>query len=555
MDYLKLITNKQSELSTMFERMDRDADMFHSRPYQMLGVDGKKIDKAYHITLLDAAQFLDKAVARITSVSRQVLVESGKMPGEKTSYIENFINDLQFEIDSRLASKGEADAFTQHTELVCARGPIVEQNLLRVENGQLIPDSRPIDSRWFTYELSEGQMIWGCVETLRTAADIEAEFGCQITRQNAPVLDFWNDGVEAIFVDGRQVDERSNGYGYPPFVIAFPATSSALRDTDYYTRLGDSIMHSLRTSDGHYLFEEKNFVASNLKTLSSKSIAPDLQFPSPADGDYQALPAEYPAGTGVMLQTKEAAQLIPRPDVADSTVRYAQIIQEQIDRGTFSAMDYGTIDLPLSAVAITRITSGREELMLPRLNALAALCQSSARMKVRQFQRFGEKLDLGEEGHRRTYSPVDLDGEYVIKYRFYTSSQEQMAGAAAICNALGDHVSEEYKQEQVLRLQDPAGERAQIAIEQAAKADPVIALENQMRGFIKAQEASDDKDTKDWNDLLARTILERIISIIKQRKASESQPTVVNLEQNALAKPSAIQAVPVFGGGRQVKTQ
>ena len=64
MDYLNLIQNKQNELSAMFDRMDRDADMFHSRPYQMLGVAGKKIDKAYHITLLDAAQFLDKAVTR-----------------------------------------------------------------------------------------------------------------------------------------------------------------------------------------------------------------------------------------------------------------------------------------------------------------------------------------------------------------------------------------------------------------------------------------------------------------------------------------------------------
>ena len=555
MDYLELITNKQSELSPMFDRMDGDAAMFHSKPYQMLGVDGKKIDKAYHVTLLDAAQFLDKAVSRITSVSRQVLVESCKLPGEKTSAIENFLNDLQFEIDARLGAKGEADAFTQHAELVCARGPIVEQNLLRVENGRLIPDSRPIDSRWFTYELTEGKMMWGCVETLRTAADVESEFGYRITGTTGAVLDFWDENSEAIFVDGHQVDERPNGYGYPPFVIAFPSTSSALKDPDYYLRLGDSIMHSLRTGDGHYLFDEKNFIASNLKTLSSKSIAPDLQFPSPADGDYQALPAEYPAGTGVMLQTKEPAELIPRPDVANSTLRYAEMIQEQIDRGSFSAMDYGTISLPLSAVAIARLTSGREELMLPRLNALAALCQSSGKMKIRQFQRFGEKLELGEEGHRRTHSPVDLNGEYVIKYRYYTSSQEQMAGAAAICNALGDHVSEEYKQDQVLILRDPAGERAQIAIEQAAKADPIIALENQMREFIKAQEASDDKETKDWNDLLARTILERIISIMKQRKTSESQPMAVNLEQNTVAKPAAIQAVPVFGGGRQVKTQ
>jgi hypothetical protein len=41
---------------------------------------------------------------------------------------------------------------------------------------------------------------------------------------------------------------------------------------------------------------------------------------------------------------------------------------------------------------------------------------------------------------------------------------------------------------------------------------------------------------------------------VKQHKASEIQPMAISLEQNALAKPSAIQAVPVFGGGILVKT-
>jgi hypothetical protein len=49
MDYLNLIENKQSELSTMFKRMDRAADMFHSRPYQVLGVYGVFVACCGHI--------------------------------------------------------------------------------------------------------------------------------------------------------------------------------------------------------------------------------------------------------------------------------------------------------------------------------------------------------------------------------------------------------------------------------------------------------------------------------------------------------------------------
>lgn len=558
-DYLTLIRNKQSNLAVMYARMDNDAAMFHSHEYKMKAADDKtEVPNILNVTLLDAAQFLDKSVARLAGVERQVLVEGEHMSGDETSKVEEFLTDLQFESDARLSRKGEAEAFTQHAELVCARGPIVEQNLLRVAGGELVPDSRPIDSRWFTYEMSDDKMIWGCCGSRRTKADISIEYGYDISSDYGIVLDFYNDTREAIFVEDEQVDERENPYGYPPFVIAFPATSSALRSHDYIQRLGDSILHSLRTANGKYLFNEKNYVASNLKTLSSKSIKPDLQFPSTPgpDGEphYQALPPSYPDGTGAMLQTSQPAVLVPRPDVALSTTMFSQMIDTAIQRGTYASLDYGVIDMPLSAVAISRLAQSKDELLLPRLNCIAALWQASANMKIKQFLFFQEALSLGQEGHRRSYSPVDLEGEYTVKFRFHTSSQEQMASAASIATALGPLVSDEFKQDIILNLQDPAGERAKLGVERSRKADPALDLFDQMKGYIDAQEAADDNTVKAENDVLARLILARIVSILKQRQASENQPMPINLSQDAKVSTPGSPGIPVFTGGG-VKTQ
>jgi len=45
MDYLNLIEDKQSELAAMFARMDGDAAMFHSKPYEMKSITRRSISE------------------------------------------------------------------------------------------------------------------------------------------------------------------------------------------------------------------------------------------------------------------------------------------------------------------------------------------------------------------------------------------------------------------------------------------------------------------------------------------------------------------------------
>lgn len=560
MDYLKLIEAKESELSTMHGRMDRDANKFQSAPFTMYKSDGRtKVDHVYNVTLLDAAQFLDKAVAKLTAVKRQAVVKGKKLSSDQSSVIEAFLADLQFEIDARLIAKGECDSFTQHSELVCARGPIAEQVMMRFDptTSEFVPDSRPLDARWFLWDFTDGNINWGRLKTKRSKAAILAEYGIEIKGDDAYVEDFWDSEIEAIYVDKKLVKLLRNEYGEPPYVIAFPSTSSALKIENSIERLGDSIMHSLRTSDGQYLFDEKNFVASIVKTLAVKAITPDLQFPTgealPDDKpEYQALPQERPHGDGAMIQVKQPAQLVPREDMTQALQTYAQMINEQLDRGTFSALSHGILELPLPAAGIAQLMGANDDLLLPRLNCLASLRQSAAKMAIRQIKKLGEPIQLGEEGSKRSYSPADLEGDYTVKFRFFTASREQMVGAAAIAQQVAPYMSAETIQDEVLQIQDPAAERAKMAEERSKKAIPALDLYEQMRGHIKAQEATDDEAEKAEHDIQARFILERIVSIVKQQRASESQPMPVNLEQAAkVATPGAPgMAIPPGAGGQ-----
>ena len=99
-----------------------------------------------------------------------------------------------------------------------------------------------------------------------------------------------------------------------------------------------------------------------------------------------------------------------------------------------------------------------------------------------------------------------LDGEYVIKYRYFTSSKEEQASDAAIANAMRPDVSEDFIRRNIYKLSDPDGEKMKQRAEQAERLDPVIGLYRQMVALIDAEE-----------DLEARLTLAQIEQILRQR--------------------------------------
>ncbi len=557
MDYLQLIKDKQDELQPMFSRMDADREVFLAAPYVMRDRRGRKMPDVYHVTLLDAPMFAKKAVDRIISVSRQTLVEpasSGRAVSDRrAAVVESFLDDLQLEIDARLACRGELDAFSQHAFFTCYRGPCVEQVLLRLDNGELVPDSRPIDPRYFTYEQSDDGLTWGCVETVRGKAAIKAEYGVEVAGRTAVVLDFWNDELEVVFVDGKKVAENANPYGYAPFVISFPASTIPLKDQGSIKYKGDSILHTLRDDAGHYLFEEKNYIASILKTLAMENLKPAQQLPASEAAEYQPLPENgYPA-PGEVIQVKSPMLPVQKGDVKGATLKYYDMVETQLRQSTYSSLDYGTIDMPLSAVAMVQVQSGKNEMLLPRLNNVASLTAQAGRMKLRQVLQMGRSVRLGEEGHKRTYKPSELRGEYVLKYRFFTSSLEQTASQAAIANAMGDLVSRQFKQEHILRLQDPARVQAEIDDETTRQLDPVSDLMQRVYALISRREEAAETAEKDLLDARARSLLQMAVGIARQRASAVREPQSVDIQQDvrqaAASSPPRSGVMPVFAQG------
>ncbi len=110
--------------------MDLDRDIAFATPYTMIDAKKKAVKGVANVTLPQAKAFLAKCVARLANVERQTIVESDSLDDKKTSKIEGFLDDFDYESDMILLKKGLKDEISHLAEQVCLRGPIAEHILL-----------------------------------------------------------------------------------------------------------------------------------------------------------------------------------------------------------------------------------------------------------------------------------------------------------------------------------------------------------------------------------------------------------------------------------------
>ena len=539
---LTIVTDKETEFSSLTQRMDDDRDLRNLSAYKMKTLDGTKdMPGVSNVTLPEPALFISKTIAILSGVQRQPVVEADEktMKDSDTSFIEGFIEDMEYEIDSYLNQKGEIPAFNFHADIACARGRIAEQIVTRVESGVYIPDVRPLDTRYFTYELGTKGMLWGAVKTWRTKAWIDEEYPeAYFSGKTGIVRDIWNKKENVIYVDDREIKRQPNIYKKPPFTLQIVPAGSVLKDQDNLKYTGESVYEMLRK-----IFPELNFIASTLKTLNYGLFKPPLSRASKL-GEEATPPESYPGDPGSVtsVEMPGAIQPVFTPDIRRFTTLYNQIIKEEADKAGYSLMDFGGLLWPMSEVALARLARGKLELLLPRLQALALLYQARYRMIIEQYLAIGETLKLGELGHRREYPPAKLEGEYTIKFRFFTTHPEEQASLAAIGTALIPFVSEDYIRTDILKLPNPDGEKMKKRAEQAEQMDPAILLYNQCHSLV-------DVD----RDIEAKLVLQRLVSLLRQRRMATTLPQGQEGEPRVPERPEGKQLMPLFagaGGGR-----
>ena len=525
---------KEREFQTMFNRMDDDRDEAICTKYVMVDAEGKAAKGVSNVTLPEPKAFLEKCSARLAMAECQTVVDSDKLDDSKTSKIEQFLDDVNFESDMILSRKGQKDTRSQLAELVCLRGPIAKQLLLRMDGENLICDKRVLDTRYLLYEASENGVLWAAPMMIRSAWDIANEYDYEIQGDTAEVKDCWDDNENVIFIDNKPILTRPNPYGFCPFIVQIPACGLSIQEKDYFKYRGESIFSLLRNDRGESIFDECNFIASILKTMSCDLTKPALMLRN-EDGTITLL-EEYPGDPGSVTSLGKAKlELIPKRDMTNAARYYKEIIELNKQLSTYTILDFGSTTLPLSGAAITKLAETKGELLMYRLNAIAQLMQQDARMTIKQFPK-GKTVKIGEEGHKRTYKAGDLDGEYTIKYRFWSNTKEDMSADAAIAGALKGFYSEDTIRRDYMKSKNPDLEAQKLDAEQLENDNEIIRMQRQLKALIIQADKDPQKNLEAW------ILLDKIVNLIKRTKldlsvplANEPNKKSNNSQTNALA--------------------
>ncbi len=472
-DNLKLITEKFDELQPLHDRMDRDKTILYRTPYVMRNNAGKPIKNVHNVTLPIPSIFFWRAVSILSTATQQVDIENEKesMSDKETTLIERYLTDMAYEIDTTLTAKGMQERTLTQWERACARGWLGDRCCIREEDKKIVTDILPLDMRWVAYEYGSKELEWVAPTFKKNRKTILNEYGIDIEKKTAVVSDFWDKKINEVYIDGVKLFDQENPYGYVPYVINMAPTGSNLSDDDTIEHRGESILQFIREMCG-----EANRFVSILATLTEYSFNNNLQYAS-KQGEGKTQPPE-----GVELDVAKTFPIdigggytgMPIADTHRAAQMLWGIVNEVIQMGSMGNINYGTIQFPMSGIAISQMMETRDKIIIPELQLYSLQQRGLSQMMIKQMIDQKISSELGEPGHRKKYTYTELKGDYSIKYRFFSESKEQQIADSTIADAVGPHVSEDYIRRHIFKLQNPDDEKRNKNLETLRKTNPLV---------------------------------------------------------------------------------
>jgi len=359
-----------------------------------------------------------------------------------------------------------------------------------------------------------------------------------VASEGGEVVDFWDPEKNVVFIDKQVVREQPNPYKCPPFVESIIPFGSMFSTESAKEHQGESIFWASRN-----LWNEKNRIATILATMTIEALRGAMQLEN-KDGMGAPKPKESPYGAEKVLPVEMGGGYRPMPinDIKNATSLLYSIIEGDLQKTGFTALDYGSLTFPLAAITVTRLTVARNDIMLPRVQAKAVFYQALSRMMIDQCLMWNQALKLGQPGNQNTYTVNDLKGDYKISYRFLNIAKEQTVADLSIANSAQGYLSGDTIRRDVLKLKDPDGEKVKFESEQAERVDEVLFL------YRRASSLLEGKKVTLKNQVEAYILAQRIVTILNQRKAMGTL-SPIEKKQESTPEPESKGLLPLFAGG------
>ena len=524
---LQAIKDKESTFKALYARQDIDADLVKRKAYTLVDENNKKIPNCDHVTLPKAANFVNRANAITASANQQIIVEG--VDDARGNNLEAFYTEGFRSGDELLMQRNEAIAFTFHSHMINTRGRIGQRIIVEIdeETGLLKVEIIPWDFRFATYEFDKFGLVWASRYTTQSKTAIDAAYGQgKVKGKTGVVRDFWSRTANYVYVDEKLVLSESNDTGEVPVAMALSPAGLHFQDKDMEANRGESILWLSRN-----LYGEANKYISILTTLNTGALFPPLQKP------YEEIPNQQPKApqggsrTVVPYRSSDGPYAaMPREDILQATRMGWSIIDSQIQQTSFSTSQMGTLQFPLSSLALEELNEGQELVLANSIQALSLMYLQSSRIMGRQFAKLDKSITLnGKDGKEVKFSKADIEETHDISFTYFTNSRKYILAGISESRDIGGLVDDDYKRRHLLKLENPEAVGAAVKAQEANDMHPELKVYEQIASFVKKE-----KWAEAW---MARLKLRKILM-------AEYAPQEATAEKQSQPQ----EGVPLFAG-------
>lgn len=537
-EIISLIDDFETEHHDLYERMEADDNLFNNEDFDLDG-------ESSVVTTNDPRAFADSVLQRIDSAKVILTVTTPKKEHEKETKIEHLCYGILLQADRNLRRGVVTAGRTVQSALghmAARRGFVCARVLLTKEDKKIVPSITPIDARWFSYGLGSNGFEWCATKYWRDADTIEAEYGIEADGYT-PVIDYWDDKENVIIIGAEEIRQKHK-LSRLPFVFMPVGTSPLFYSyndkSNNITSWGDSIFARSRK-----LYDVERRILSIWLNLIEKSHKPGGFMFTPGG---QLKVERLPWGTGELITLPDTAkwQPIEPPDIANSTPALYSIIQQKIQKGDFSQVEYGLIagaEYP-SGKTLNVLNNGTAKVVQPILDTLAAAYEDICEMITEQYRGQGIKSNFkgyDSKGHLfyDDIKPTDCEKPWDIEVKLESiSAEEDMQNIAKAQMLKNMGKSDEYIDENILKIQDPDAPKRSRLLELAEVNNPIIMAMHQL-------EAAQKEDRKivingvEYQE--AQVIAFQLQQMLQQMTQPQGQPQ---------ASPELTQSPPQAPGGQ-----
>ena len=502
-DYPALVKEKKAEHSLLDARMRRDADLLYLQKYVLKDALGTAVPDIVNLTLNRPATFAAYIISALGRTNQQTIVESEDATIDAHK-IEEF-QDAAFAAADNLLQRlpGQASLGPFADTQLCIRGRTARRVLFRVVDGEVVPEITPWDGRYTFYEMGKDGLKWAAYETTRSKAQLELEYNITIKDSKAQVLDVWDSKGNEVWVGNKKVLEQPHSYGETPVVVSVVSLGygNILLDANRIEHEGESIFFLIRD-----IVPELNRLASILQTLNMKAVKPPMVQTRKGGGE----PSEYEDATGLAsitaMDVGENITPINYGDARQAAQMLYAIMERAMDQGSLSSIDLGSLQFPLSAVALVELGEGRDQIFLPRLQAKSLLNKMTAEMFTRQVLQIGGTVELGTPGHKRSFSTKKLQGEYTTSYKFFAKSPKTDIARMSVAAIAERWYDLETILTEVLQVEDPKKIMRKRYVFLAEKVDPLVLRHRIIMELLEEAEEEGDENASREAQIMAATM-------------------------------------------------